>query len=169
MAETLFLRDLAGQPCGPGNRRALTTAQGSSANTVSLDATGDTWNKFLSATTTVSYTVGTWSAQLYMRALVFGSQAKVVLARYTSGCSLAETIVDETLPIATSGSFGLYTFGRPLTVRVIFAAGERLMCIVTEVSGDVIMQYNQAGFGNVSVVVTPDEQVGRPWYSYANQ
>ncbi len=166
MATTLYLRDVASGSCGPGAHRALSAAQGTGANTLALNATGDTWNIAFAASPTPGtvYASGAWKAPLYMRASAFGSQAKVVLARYTSGCSLIDTIVDVTLSIALSGSFSLYTF-RDIAPQIIFGVGELLLCIVTETSGDVIMEYDQST-PNVSTVVTPDVRTVRPHYYY---
>ncbi len=167
MATTLYLRDVAFGSCGPGAHRALSATQGSSAATVSLDATGDTWSIPFTASPTPGtvYAGGTWKVPLYLRGASFGNEARVVLARYTSGCSLIDTIVDVTLSIAISGGFILYTFSASVVPQIIFGVGELLLCIVTETSGDVIMEYDQAGL-NASLVVTPDVRTVRPHYYY---
>lgn len=165
MAETLYLRDSAGNSCGPGTRKALTAGQGSGADTMSLDSTGDTWNKVYTAVNGTVQESGTWSANLYLRANFLGSEASVELAHYSPVCSEIEGIFKITLPIATSGSFSLYTFSASVG-QMIFGNLDLLLCIVTEEAGDVVIEYDQPGFGNVSLIQTPDIRTVRPHYYY---
>lgn len=166
MSETLFLRELAGLNCGPKARRALETDQGIFANSTALDATGETWNRTHSSSGLI-YPAGVWQANLYLKKVLFNATVNVVIARYSASCVEQEQMLNVNQEVTAIG-FTLHTFPPTVSLRVIFQPGDLLLCIVSEVSGDAEIEFNQSG-GSFSHLLLPDKTTVRPVEYYKRQ
>lgn len=172
MSTTYYLLDTAVSPggCGPGSRQDLDPSQGSGATTLALDATGDTWNTDHAATGLLGQAIGpgTWTANLYLAYAGFGGgNVNLTVARWAADCTPIETIMDEDRAVA-SASYTLHTF-TATPAQVVFNANDLLMLILKENSGNAHIEYNQTGFGNVSLLQIPDVVPVRPHEYYKRQ
>lgn len=165
MAEKLYLRDTAGLACGPGDRKDLSNVVGSSAKTLALDGTGDTWNIRHGTSAGVMHPAGTWTAQLYLKKSGFDlGSVRADIARYSSACVEQEIIMTETLTVS-SGTFVAHTFSGSAG-RVIFESLDRLMLIVTKLAGGCTIEYDQPEAVNSSWITIPDRTTVRPHEVY---
>lgn len=165
MALTLYLRDSAGEACGPGTRKDLSTVQGASPATMDLDATGDTWN-IVSPFGLGGIRLrapGDWKAYLVLKKTgLTNGTCNVKIQRRNSSCVLQETLLDEDITV-TSTSFVLHTVTDSSSGNTPFYLGDLLLLILTETGGTVILEYDQAGL-STSRIDIPDPAAGPQWY-----
>lgn len=106
MTQTLYLRDGTGFPCGPGTRRNLEFAKGSSGTSTGL-LTELTWNYQFSEEQLFESDNWTCFFNFSLTGSTGSPTVRVVVEVYDSSCALTQTIFDDSrVVVSSSQNFG---------------------------------------------------------------
>ncbi len=128
MAETWYLRSVAGEYCDPGDHESLSLLSGAVFAEKMIDLVGDTWNYREPSFRRIE--AGIWQVFLDV-ASGFPGTINVKVQRRSADCVLLQTHIDEDVPFP-GGAIEIFTTAvNPGEIE--FAEGEMLVFIITRV------------------------------------
>lgn len=142
--ENYFLRNSAGEACGPGDREDLSANGGASAVTKTLDAVGDSWNLAEVARTLIA---GQWAVTIYYDSTTgSGPQNQVRVQVQIRGldCAVKQTVLDKTVVVSKGQSGGQFTVTEDVGA-VVLEAGDLLSLTLSKPQGKQVIAVRYSG------------------------
>lgn len=143
-AENYFLRNSAGEACGPGDREDLSANGGASAVTKILDAAGDSWNLVETARTVIA---GQWMVTVYYDSTIgSGPQNKIRVLVQIRGddCIVKQTLLDETVVVSKGKNGAQFTVSADVPT-IVLAADDLISLTLFKPQGNQIIKVRYNG------------------------
>lgn len=143
-AENYFLRNSAGEACGPGDREDLSPNGGASAVTKILDAAGDSWNLVNVERTLVA---GQWAVTIYYDSSTGSgpqNQVRVQVQIRDFECTVKQTVLDKTVVVSKGQNGAQFTVTEDVGV-VVLEDGDLLSLILSKPQGKQVIKVRYNG------------------------